>query len=72
MAFSFERIEDACKWLAVGRLDAVVYDRPNLRCYGRNEGKGKMVVVGRTLRPKTIAWPSPRAARFGRTSTAFS
>jgi glutamine transport system substrate-binding protein len=59
-AFSFDRIEDACKWLVEGRLDAVVYDRPNLRYNVRNEGKGKVVVVGRTFAPQDYCMAIPQ------------
>ncbi len=62
VAFSFDRIEEAYKWLVEGRLEAVVYDRPNLRNYARNEGKGKVVVVGRTFAPQDYCLAIPQGS----------
>ncbi|MGD2023604.1 MAG: transporter substrate-binding domain-containing protein, partial [Desulfobacterales bacterium] len=50
--YAFDRIDDAYQWLINGRLDAVVYDRPNLQYYARHEGQGEVEVVGRTFAPQ--------------------
>jgi len=59
LVYAFDRIEDAYKWLIGGRLDAVVYDRPNLQFYAQHEGKGKVTVVGRTFAPQNYGMAVP-------------
>jgi polar amino acid transport system substrate-binding protein len=62
VVYSFDRIDDAYKWLIGGRLDAVVYDRPNLQFYTQHEGKGKVEVVGRTFAPQDYGMAIPQGS----------
>jgi ABC-type amino acid transport substrate-binding protein len=62
VVYSFDRIDDAYKWLIGGRLDAVVYDRPNLMYYTQHEGKGKVEVVGRTFAPQDYGMAIPQGS----------
>jgi ABC-type amino acid transport substrate-binding protein len=62
VVYAFDRIDDAYKWLIGGRLDAVVYDRPNLQYYAQNEGKGKVEVVGRTFAPQDYGMAIPQGS----------
>jgi ABC-type amino acid transport substrate-binding protein len=55
VVYAFDRIEDAYKWLQNGRVDAVVYDQPQLLYYAQNRGKGLVEVVGRTFEPQDYA-----------------
>ena len=73
--YSFDRIEDAYKWLINGRLDAVVYDRPNLQYFALHEGKNKVEVVSRTFSPQDygmgIQQGSPLRERLNRVLLAM-
>jgi ABC-type amino acid transport substrate-binding protein len=58
----FDRIDDAYQWLIKGRLDAVVYDRPNLQYFAQHEGKGQVEVVGRTFAPQDYGIAIPHGS----------
>ncbi len=57
---SFDMIETAYLWLAADRLDAIVFDRPNLLYYARNAGKGSVKVVGKPFSPQDYAIAVPQ------------
>lgn len=52
-------IEEAYRLLESGKVDAVVYDAPVLQHYARNEGKGKVKVVGVTFQKKSYGFAFP-------------
>lgn len=52
---AFRSIRDAVQSLRDGRLDAVVYDQPNLLFYAEREGGGTVSVVGNTFAPQDYA-----------------
>jgi ABC-type amino acid transport substrate-binding protein len=62
VVYAFDRIDDAYQWLIEGRLDAVVYDRPNLQFYAQHEGKAKVVVVGKTFAPQDYGIALPQGS----------
>ena len=64
VVYSYDRIEDAYKWLKNGRLDAVVYDRPNLQYYAQHEGKEWSQVVGRTFAPQDYGMAIPQGSHL--------
>jgi polar amino acid transport system substrate-binding protein len=64
VVYSYDRIEDAYKWLKNGRLDAVVYDRPNLQYYAQHEGKEWAQVVGRTFAPQDYGMAIPQGSHL--------
>lgn len=51
-AISFDRIDKAYDWLLEDKLDAVVYDRPNLLYFARTKGHLKAEVVGKVFAPQ--------------------
>lgn len=61
---TFDNIETAYTWLMKGRLDAVVYDRPNLQYFAKNRGKGKVEVVGNTFAPQDYAIATPQGSEY--------
>ena len=60
-----ERPEDAFDQLLNGQVDAVVYDSPIVQYYMKNEGAGKVVLVGELFEPQYygIAFPEGSALR---------
>jgi ABC-type amino acid transport substrate-binding protein len=66
----FKKVDDACKALLKGEVDAVVYDAPNLLYFANGEGQGKVSVVGKIFEPQDygIALPpgSPLREKFNR------
>jgi ABC-type amino acid transport substrate-binding protein len=59
---SFDSIENAYKWLLGGRLDAVVYARPNLRHFANTSGRGRVEVVGRVFAPQDYGMAVPQGS----------
>ena len=51
-SFSFEQIEKAYDWLLDDKLDAIVYDRPNLLYFAQTKGNEKFEVVGKVFAPQ--------------------
>ena len=51
-SFSFEQIEKAYDWLLNDKLDAIVYDRPNLLYFVQTKGNEKFEVVGKVFAPQ--------------------
>ena len=62
VTYSFDNIGDAYKWLLRGRLDAVVYARPNLQHYAQTQGKGRVLVVGRVFAPQDYGMALPQGS----------
>ncbi len=66
----YEAINDAYTALLAGRLDAVVYDAPNLHHFANTEGLGKTTVVGKKFSPQELAFAtqsdSPLRERLNR------
>ena len=62
VVYAFDRIDDAYDWLIKGRLDAVVYDRPNLQYYAQHEGKGRVDVAGSTFAPQAYGIAIPQGS----------
>ncbi len=62
VTYSFDTIENAYEWLLGGRLDAVVYARPNLLYYAQTAGKGRVVVVGRIFSPLDYGMALPQGS----------
>jgi ABC-type amino acid transport substrate-binding protein len=48
----YDKVELAFQALLRGEVEAVVYDAPNLLYYAKNEGKGKVRVVGKIFDPQ--------------------
>ncbi len=48
----FQKIDDAYEALLKGKLDAVVYDAPNLLYFANGTAKGKVRVVGKVFAPQ--------------------
>jgi len=57
-SFSFEKIDQAYDWLLNDKLDAVVYDRPNLLYFAQTKGKEKVEVVGKIFAPQDYGMAS--------------
>ncbi|MCF8033198.1 MAG: transporter substrate-binding domain-containing protein [Desulfarculaceae bacterium] len=55
-------MENAYKWLLKGRLDAVVYARPNLRYFANTGGKGRVQVAGRVFAPQDHGMATPQGS----------
>lgn len=64
VVYPFERIEIAYKWLQMGAMEAVVYDRPNLMYYARTQGNGQVQVVGKTFSPQDYGIAAPQGSPF--------
>lgn len=64
LAYTFDNIENAYDWLMKGRLDAVVYDRPNLQYFAQNRGKGRVEVVGNTFSSQDYAIATPQGSHL--------
>lgn len=63
ITYSFDRVENAYQWLLGGRLDAVVYARPNLQHYANTGGgKGRVEVVGRVFAPQDYGMALPQGS----------
>jgi ABC-type amino acid transport substrate-binding protein len=59
---TFPTVEDAYDALLKGTVDAVVYDATNLLFYANNEGKGKVVVVGKIFEPQDYGLAIPQGS----------
>jgi ABC-type amino acid transport substrate-binding protein len=57
----FDRVEMAYQALREGRIEAVVYDQPNLLYYANHTGKGKFAVVGKSFARQRYGWALPQA-----------
>jgi ABC-type amino acid transport substrate-binding protein len=55
----FEKVDDAIDALLEGQVEAVVYDAPNLRYYANNEGRGKVMIVGKIFEPQNYGLAVP-------------
>ncbi len=55
---SFDKIDQAYDWLLKDKLDAVVYDRPNLLYFAQTKGKEKVEVVGKVFAPQDYGMAS--------------
>lgn len=62
VAVPFDTMDEAYTWLLKGRLDAVVFDRPNLRYFARTEGRGRVEVVGAPFAPQEYAMALPQGS----------
>lgn len=51
--FKVDDIQDAYQALEQGKVDAVLYDSPVLQYYARNQGQGKVYVVGPVFQPQS-------------------
>lgn len=56
----FENVEDAIDALLKGKVEAVVYDAPNLLYFANGEGKGKVAVVGKIFEPQNYGLAVPQ------------
>jgi polar amino acid transport system substrate-binding protein len=58
----FAKIDQACAALAEKRVDAVVYDAPNLHYYVQQQGQGRVNVVGKPFVRQRYAIALPEDA----------
>lgn len=49
---NFDKVDDAYQALLSGKIDAVVYDAPNLLYYARGNAEGQVRVVGKIFAPQ--------------------
>jgi len=56
----FEKVKDAIDALLKGKVEAVVYDAPNLLYIANGEGKGKVAVVGKIFEPQNYGLAMPQ------------
>ena len=56
----FEKVEDAIDALLNGKVEAVVYDAPNLLYFANGKGKGKVAVVGKIFEPQNYGLAMPQ------------
>ena len=66
----FGRVEDSIDALLKDKVDAVVYDAPNLLYYANGEGQDRVIVVGNTFEPQNyglaIAQGNPMREKINR------
>jgi polar amino acid transport system substrate-binding protein len=62
VTYSFDSIENAYEWLLRGRLDAVVYARPNIQHFAKSHGKGKVKIVGMVFAPQDYGMAMPQGS----------
>ena len=60
--YTFNNVEDSISALQQGKVDAVVYDAPNLLFYANGEGKGKFRVVGKIFEPQDYGLALPQGS----------
>lgn len=58
----YDKVEDTYNALLQGKIDAVVYDAPNLLYYANGEGKGKVTVVGKIFEPQDYGLALPQGS----------
>jgi ABC-type amino acid transport substrate-binding protein len=58
----YDKVEDTYDALLQGKIDAVVYDAPNLLYYANGEGKGKVTVVGKIFEPQDYGLALPQGS----------
>ena len=62
--YAFDNVENACAALLAEKVDAVVYDAPNLLFYANGEAKGKVRVVGKIFAAQDYALALAQGSRW--------